>query len=123
MGDLTDNTVVLIVAVALAGAAGAALRSVISERLNNEFPFGTLAINLGASFALGLIVGTDSPIPTVVGIGALGALSTWSVAAAEAAEMARTGRGSLAMSYLGLLASTGVLTAWFGLQLGPMLFG
>lgn len=119
---MMDILGVLIVITALAAAAGALLRHVVGRYLNNDFPVGTLAINLVASFLLGVIVAADDPIPTIVGIGALGALSTWSTAANEAAELARSDRAALGVTYLGLTVSSGVLLAWFGLQLGPVIF-
>jgi CrcB protein len=79
-------------------------------------------VNLVASFALGMIVAAADPWPTIVGIGALGALSTWSTVANEAAAMSREDRGAMALAYLGLTVSSGVLAAWFGLQLGPVVF-
>ncbi len=119
---MMDILGVIIVLTAIAAAAGAALRFVVGGYLNHEFPVGTLAVNLVASFLLGLVVSAADPIPTIVGIGALGALSTWSTAATEAAEMARTDRAALGLTYLGLTVSSGVLLAWFGLQLGPAIF-
>ena len=114
---------VVIALTALAAAGGAVLRHLAGGQLNSdEFPLGTLAVNLAASFLLGVIVSADDPLPTVVGIGALGALSTWSTVANEAAEMARTGRAALGLTYLGLTVSSGVLIAWFGLQLGQLIF-
>ncbi len=119
---MMDILGVLIAFTALAAAAGAAIRYVVGGYLNGDFPLGTLAVNLVASFLLGVIVAADDPLPTIVGIGALGAVSTWSTAANEAAELARTDRAALGVTYLGLTVSSGVLLAWFGLQLGPVLF-
>lgn len=111
----------VILATTAAAGFGAVLRFVFARQLNGDFPIGTLAINLVASFALGVIVSLDDPLPTIVGIGALGALSTWSTAANEAATMSREDRGAMALAYLGLTCSSGILVAWFGLQLGPLL--
>ncbi len=119
---MTATPVVLALVFALAAAGGAAVRYLIAGYLNNEFPIGTLAVNVVASLALGVIVAADDPVRTVVGIGAVGALSTWAAAANEAAVMSRSGNGLLALAYLGLTVSTGVLAAWFGLKLGPVVF-
>lgn len=119
---MTVGLVVTIVLVALAAGAGATLRFLVGARLNREFPVGTLVVNLAASFALGIIVAADDPIPTILGVGALGALSTWATVANEAAAMSRDGKGALALGYLGLTVTTGVLAAWFGLKLGPLIF-
>ncbi len=119
---LIDNTVVLVLLFAVAAGAGASARYLASGYLNGDFPLGTLVVNVVASLFLGVVVAADDPLPTVIGIGAIGALSTWSVTATEVAAMARSGRGALALSYLGLTASSGVLAAWFGLKLGQAIF-
>lgn len=118
---MSIDLVVTMVLFALAAAAGAGIRFVVSGSLDNDdLPIGTLTVNILASFALGIITGADDPLPTVLGIGAIGALSTWSAAANEAAEMSREGKGGLAGAYLALSVSTCVLAAWFGLRLGPL---
>ncbi len=119
---MIDLLGVVIALTVIAAAGGAAIRFVVSNYLNHDFPVGTLAVNLAASFLLGLIVSADDPIPTIVGVGALGALSTWATAATEAAEMARSDQATLGLTYIGLTVSSGVLLAWFGLQLGPAIF-
>lgn len=116
------NAVLVALLFVPAAAAGAVLRFVAAGYLNHEFPFGTIGVNLISSFVLGLIAAAADPLPVVVGAGALGALSTWSTAANEAAIMARDGYGSLALGYLALTTSSGVLLAWFGLVLGPTVF-
>lgn len=118
---MIDNPVVLVLLFSLAAAAGAAARFLITNYLNGDFPLGTLTVNIAASFAIGIVVSLDDPMPTIVGIGALGALSTWSVTATEVAEMSRSGRAGLGLGYLGLTVSSGVLAAWFGLKLGQLL--
>lgn len=110
------------VGVAVAAACGALLRFAVGRWLNGELPYGTLAVNVVASLALGVISAADDPFPVIVGIGGLGALSTWSTAANEVASLARDGQGSLAAGHLGLTVSTGVLAAWVGLQIGALVF-
>lgn len=107
---------------AVAAAAGALLRYVIGELANVAVPFGTLAVNLAASFLLGLVAQAEDPIPVVVGIGALGALSTWSTAADETATLARDGEGRLAAAYLALTVTSGIVAAWLGLVIGRAVF-
>ena len=117
-------TAVLIVAAMLAAAAvGATVRFLAGLLLNNDFPIGTLVVNLLASTLLGLLVGAEvaDSMSLIVGTGALGALSTWSATANEAAIMARNGEGNLALAYLALTVLSGVTFAWFGLQLGQVL--
>ncbi len=99
---------------------GAVVRFVISSYLNNEFPYGTLAINLASSLVLGYLAGSGigEQWALVVGVGGLGALSTWSTAANEAATMARRNEGWLAIAYLALLVLSGIVMAWIGMQIG-----
>ena len=106
-----------------AAALGTAVRFLTSLLLNNDFPVGTLLVNLLASTLLGLLVGADvgESMSLVVGVGALGALSTWSAVANEAAVMARRDDGALALAYLALTVLSGVMFAWFGLRLGRVL--
>ena len=119
---MTDNIVFVAVFFVVAAGVGSMIRYLLGGYLNNEFPLGTLAANVFASFALGLVVAAGDPVPTIVGIGALGALSTWSTVANEAAQMSRSDQGRLAAAYLGLTVSTGVLAAWFGLRIGAAVF-
>ncbi len=117
-------TTALILAAMLAAAAlGAVVRYLTGLVFNNDFPLGTLGVNLLASAFLGLLVGADigESMSLIVGTGALGAMSTWSAAANEAAVMARSGEGYLALAYLALTVLSGVMFAWFGLQLGQAL--
>ncbi len=100
----------------LAAALGACLRVVACDQLNREFPYGTLVVNVGASFALGAMSQLSSPWPTVAGVAALGAFSTWASVANEVAALARDRLGPLAWLYLAATVTTGVLAAWIGLQ-------
>lgn len=111
---------IVVAGFALAAAVGAIVRFMVSTLANNEFPYGTLAVNLIASCGLGYLVGSDidPDLFVVVAVAGLGALSTWSTAANEAAEMARRDEGKLAVAYLALMVFTGILMAWIGLQVG-----
>ena len=122
MEDFFALPIVVGLLFALAAAAGAVVRHLVGRFLNDAFPTGTLAINLLASLALGVVTAAPDPAPVVVGVGLLGALSTWSTAAAETAAMARRGEGALAAGYVGLTVTGGIVAAWFGLRLGAALF-
>jgi len=112
--------VLVITGFVAAAALGAAVRYLTGLILNNDFPLGTLGVNLLGSFLLGLLVGADvgDHMGLVVGTGAVGALSTWSATANEAAVMARSNEGYLAIAYIGLTVLSGVTFAWFGIRLG-----
>lgn len=120
---MSAGDVVVFLLVVVAAGLGAVLRFAVGSRANREFPTGTLVVNLVASAALGFVVASADPMPTIIGIGGLGALSTWSAVANETAAMTRDGHGRLGLAYLGLTVSTGVLAAWFGLKLGAAVLG
>lgn len=102
----------------LAAAVGACCRALAITHLNTEqFPYGTMMINIGASFCLGALSSLDDFWRTIVGIGALGTLSVWSTVATEVAELARARQGLLGSLYLAATVTTGILAAWLGLQL------
>lgn len=120
--DFFEQPVVIGVLVFVTAAGGAALRYLVGRQLNGAFPTGTLAVNLVASMALGIITAAPDPLPAVIGIGMLGALSTWSTAAVEAAALARGGEGAMAAGYIGLTVTGGIVAAWVGLTVGSALF-
>jgi len=72
--------------VAVGGGAGAALRWVVTDgfgRSSDGFPIGTTLVNVVGSFALGLIVGYDAAVESVIQtdpltIGLLGGFTTFS---------------------------------------------
>ncbi len=111
---MTPAVGILVAALAVVGAC---TRHLLAQVLNNDFPVGTLVANLCASFLLGLASGLEEPWSVVIAIGGLGALSTWSAAANEVAEMARREQGALAIAYLTLTATAGVLAAWLGITI------
>ncbi|MEL6984128.1 MAG: CrcB family protein [Actinomycetota bacterium] len=119
---MTVGDVAIVLAVIVAAGVGAVLRFLLAERLNQDFPIGTLAANLAASAALGVAVSAPDVVATVLGIGALGSLSTWSTAANEAAAFSREDHGSLGIGYLALTVSSGILAAWIGLRLGIAIY-
>ena len=108
-----------VTAVAFVAVAGAAtiLRVAASARLNRErFPYGTLAVNVVGSFALGLVAGAGEVTTVILASGALGSLTTFSTLAVETVELWRRSRwraigyaaaslvGGVAAAYLGTLA-------------------
>lgn len=111
----------ILAAIAALAAIGATLRFLVSGYLNGLFPTGTLAVNLVASFTLGLISGLGSEWSMVVAAGGLGALSTWSTAANEVAAMARDEQGPLAAAYLACSVTAAVVLAWLGITVAAAL--
>ncbi len=116
---MTVVGVVTVIAVVAVASIGACVRFVVSDRLNGPFPYGTLMVNVVASWLAGFGSQLDGRWSTIVLIGALGALSTWSTVAVEVGAMARAGDGRAAALYLVATVTTGLLAAWIGIQLAP----
>lgn len=101
------------IAIALAGGAGAAMRLVIDglvrSRMGTSLPWGTLVINIVGSFALGWLVGAGagSTWLDVAGTGFLGGFTTFSAASFETARLALDRRWPAAVGYgVGTLATS-----------------
>lgn len=114
-GRIARMTTVL---VAIAGAAGAALRYQIGSALGaHGFPWATLAVNLSGCFLLAvLLTGPaaarwDEATTTAVGVGLLGAYTTFSTFGYETFDLLRNDQVTSAVWYvmaslLGGLAAT-----------------
>jgi CrcB protein len=93
------------IVIALAGGAGAALRLVVDglvrNRVGTALPWGTLAINIVGSFALGWLVGAGAGRTwlDVAGTGFLGGFTTFSAASFETARLASDRRWPAAVGY------------------------
>lgn len=104
------------------GALGALLRHAVSTRVTGEdYPRGTLTVNVLGSFALGLITfsGLGGDAALLLGTGACGAFTTFSSFAYETVRFAEAGEyGKAAVYSLGTfvaaLAAVGV--AWLVTQ-------
>lgn len=114
-----------VLAVSLGAAVGAPVRfwieRALAARLGTGFPWGTLAVNLVGSLALGLLVGAalDGRISRLVllgvGTGLCGALTTFSAFAAQLRDL-WSRSAALAIGYgLGSVV-VGCLLAWFGVS-------
>ncbi len=118
----------LLLMVALGGAVGAwgrfELSRWIHRRTGTGFPWGTLAVNLSGSFALGLLIpflsrpGTLAGVGAFVEIGLLGAFTTFSTFAFETVRLEEEGARSLAALYVATSLFLGLLAIAAGLLLG-----
>ena len=120
----------LLVAVAAAGGIGAATRFVVDglvkDRLGSAYPWGTTAINVSGSFALGLVTGLALQAvvapewKAVLGTGLLGGYTTFSTASVETVRLLAVGRrGAAVANGLGMLVAC-VGVASLGLWLGSL---
>ena len=103
--------------VALGAGLGAALRFVTAHHLDGRTPWGTLTVNVVASFALGGLVGAapSDSVTAFLGIGFCGGLSTYSAFAVQTQE-----RGWLQGS---AYAGATILLAVGGCALGLLVAG
>lgn len=106
-------TPLLMLAVAAAGGIGSALRyltdNALPARIRRIFPWGTAAVNLIGSFALGVLTGAATTwLPhdwlTILGIGLLGGYTTFSTASLETIRLLHDRRNrAAALNGLGVL--------------------
>ncbi|GAA4410049.1 hypothetical protein GCM10023148_01050 [Actinokineospora soli] len=83
--------------VALGAAVGAPLRYLADRALRGRvFPWGTFAVNVAGSFALGALTGVGMELHLLLGTGLCGALTTYSTFSYETLRLARTGAPLLA---------------------------
>ena len=118
------------VLVVAAGAAGAPLRyvidTIVSDRSDGTFPFGTLVVNLSGSFLLGVLTGlvlyhgVGQSARLVAGTGLLGAYTTFSTFSLETVTLAETGEVGLALRNGGLSVLAGTLAAAAGWGLAAL---
>ncbi|MFB2581667.1 CrcB family protein [Herbiconiux sp. P15] len=113
---MTSFDPLVIIGIALAGGLGAVARLVIGGTLQQwsgwKFPIGTAAINVGGSFALGLVMSaaTASFAPAwvaIIGTGLLGGFTTFSTASVDTADLVRGrlwGRAVVNAGVVGILS-------------------
>lgn len=103
------------VALAVVGALG---RWAVSRINRPDWPGGTLAVNLGAAFLLGLLHGAGAGTRTLVGVALLGSYSTFSTVMLELVDLRTHGGSRVAAWYLTATVVGGVGLAFAGLRLG-----
>lgn len=102
----------------LALAAVGALGRWAMSRINRpDWPGGTLAVNLGAAFVLGLLHGSGADTRTLMGVGLLGSYSTFSTVMLELVDVRSHAGARTAGSYLAITVVGGVGLAYVGLRL------
>ncbi len=88
--------------VAVGGAVGAVLRYAVGEWLPNDFPWGTLTVNLIGSLLLGVIVGLSisEEMALLLGTGLMGAFTTMSAYSIDVIKLFEDGKFGSASGYL-----------------------
>lgn len=113
-----------ILIVGLGGFVGANARFLIGHWVGaTSYPYATFAINMLGCFGLGLfaqlVKQSDLSEETrlLIATGFFGAFTTYSTFNLEALNLWMSGRGGLAMLYLGSSIVFGLLVGWLGMQL------
>lgn len=120
-------TILLVaVAAALGAAARYAVQVVIDSRWPAPVPWGTWTVNVGGSFALGLLMGAaiarglPQDVVLVLGTGFLGAFTTFSTYAYESVRLLERGHTAGAVANLAGSLVLGIAAAAAGLWLGSL---
>ncbi|HET9092300.1 MAG TPA: fluoride efflux transporter CrcB [Acidimicrobiales bacterium] len=121
-------TFLLVCCVAVGGFVGAPARFLVdrfvADRVESDFPVGTLAVNLSGAFAFGLLTGLGLrlhlpvAVEALLGTGLCGAFTTFSSWSFETVRLLEDGQ--LLNASLNALVSllVGLLAAGAGLALG-----
>ncbi|WHE37771.1 CrcB family protein [Microbacterium sp. BDGP8] len=121
----------MLVALVVAGGAGAGIRYVLDVLLTRErrdaFPVGILVINVTGSGLLGLLTGLGALVApdwlAVLGIGLLGGYTTFSTVSVDTVQLMRRGRRDWAIVNLVGTFAMAVIAAAIGIVIGGLLPG
>ena len=113
--------------IAAGGAIGATARHLVGgfalKQLGSGFPYGTLAVNIVGSFAMGLLVallaryGASGGTRLFLATGLLGGFTTFSAFSLEVALLWERGQAGLAALYVTLSVAAGIAALFGGLAL------
>src|SRR6266498_2469245 len=96
----------------------------VQSRHESAFPWGTLIVNVVASFVLGALVGAasrvDPEIAALVGTGFCGALSTYSTFSYETIRLTGEGARLYAVANVALSLVAGIGAAALGVSVGML---
>jgi CrcB protein len=122
---------VTVVWIALAGGLGSAARYLVGigavRWLGVRFPYGTLAVNVLGSIAIGLVfaIGAardiDSRTQLILATGFLGGFTTYSAFAYESVMLLERRGSAMFALYVGATLAAGVAGAWLGLKVGRLI--
>lgn len=123
----------MIAALACGGAVGAVARYVVSLAMPaalGQFPWGTFAVNVSGSVALGFVLilllerfPRGRLARPVVGAGFLGAYTTFSTFMVDAVELVHAGRPVTAISYVLASLIGGLVAVWMGMAAARLAMG
>ena len=117
--------------VAAGGAAGSVLRYQLGRAVSqvagpgNNFPWGTLSVNILGSLAMGALLGwlargsmnpqSAEPLRLLIGVGLLGGFTTFSAFSSELVTMLHRGQMGLALGYAAASLIAGMAAVIIGL--------
>jgi len=121
-----------IIAIMLGGSLGAISRYLISTWINNKidanFPFGTLSVNVVGSFLMGFLamwlvekIGLNPLLRLALFVGFLGAFTTFSTFSMETFNLFEEGLALRALLNMLINVSFTVLAVWMGVLLGKQM--
>ena len=125
---MTSLSLSFIFLVGVAGAFGAVSRYLlgrfVAERVNAQFPLGTLIINVTGAFLIGLlsalaghkVISTSEQV--ILATGFLGGYTTFSTMSWEGIQLVRGGSTTNGMLYLSGSVALGLVCATLGLVVG-----
>ena len=108
--------------VGLGGAAGSVLRYSVQRLLNASFPAGTLVVNIGGCFLIGLLwalgnKGLDEQKRLLLMTGFCGGFTTFSAFTLEGFQMITTGRWAVFFLYTISSVAGGLLATFLGYKI------
>lgn len=114
-----------LVLVLLGGAVGAPVRYLadgwVTARTSGPFPWGTFAVNVVGSLALGLLAAAAPGwLLALGGVGVCGALTTFSTFSFETVRLLEQGRSGVAVLNVAGSAAVGLAAAALGWWLGSL---
>ncbi|MCR9072440.1 MAG: fluoride efflux transporter CrcB [Alphaproteobacteria bacterium] len=118
----------MLIAVALGGALGAVARYMtvgwIAHLVGHGFPWGTLAVNVIGSFAMGVLVeagalkvNLSAEMRAFLAVGVLGAFTTFSTFSLDVATLWERGEVMMTGAYVAASAALSILALFAGLAL------
>lgn len=124
----------LYAAIALGGALGGGLRSLVGALatavLGADWPWGTLIVNLGGALIAGLLAGTlqvlgpaDPHVEAGLLVGLCGSFTTVSAFSIQSLDLLRDGRRRAAVAYIGLSLGGCLVAAASGVRLAAASLG
>jgi fluoride exporter len=117
------NAVLVLLCGGLGAVARFAFDGLVQDRVSSEFPLGTLVVNVGGSFVLGLLVGLRASHETLLllGTATIGSYTTFSTWMLESHRPAEDGEPGVAWLNLAISLAAGFACALAGRAIGVAL--